>query len=271
MIYEMRTYTVVAGELGAVVKNAGSVAREVRGDRFGKLEGYWQTDIGPLNTVMHLWSYESFDERNRLRDELANHKPWVDEYLPLVLPRLVRQEIRLMKAFLPFKAPETEGNVYEFRYYQTKPGMAKEWAKHFANVMPAREKYSKNVCAWNVEAGQNIAPEILNRGGEVFPVVIHQADFGPSTHLPFAPGLEKIVDGDPETAFSPAEHLIPLAREADACGYEAMGFSDHVVHPEVLKTPYPYTADGKPRWDSKAHWPDPWVMIVSAPVSARAA
>lgn len=154
MIYEMRTYTVVAGELGAVVKNAGSVAREVRGDRFGKLEGYWQTDIGPLNTVMHLWSYESFDERNRLRDELANHKPWVDEYLPLAVPRLVRQEIRLMKAFLPFKAPETEGNVYEFRYYQTKPGMAKEWAKHFANVMPAREKYSKNVCAWNVEAGQ---------------------------------------------------------------------------------------------------------------------
>ena len=47
MIYEMRTYTVAAGELPTVVKNAGEVAREVRGDNFGKLEGYWITEIGP--------------------------------------------------------------------------------------------------------------------------------------------------------------------------------------------------------------------------------
>ncbi len=154
MIYEMRTYTVKSGELGTVVKNASEVAREVRGDNFGKLEGYWQTEIGPLSTVMHLWSFESLDERSRLRGELANHKPWTEDYLPLILPRLVRQEIRLMNAFLPFKAPETEDNIYEFRYYRTRPGLWKQWTEKFAAVMPAREKYSKNVCAWSVEAGE---------------------------------------------------------------------------------------------------------------------
>ena len=154
MIYELRTYTVAAGELPTVVKNAGDVASEVRGDNFGKLEGYWVTEIGPLGQVMHLWSYESLDERARIRDALMQHKPWVEEYLPLILPRLVRQDIRLMNAFLPFKPPTTEGNVYELRNYRTKPGKAKEWAKHFANVMPAREKYSPNVCAWHTEAGQ---------------------------------------------------------------------------------------------------------------------
>ncbi len=73
MIYEMRTYTVAAGEMQTVVKNAGEVAREVRGDNFGKLEGYWITEIGPLGQVMHLWSYESLDERSRLREALMQH------------------------------------------------------------------------------------------------------------------------------------------------------------------------------------------------------
>ena len=56
MIYELRTYTVRQGTLPDVVKAASTVSRDIRGDNFGKLEGYWQTDIGPLNQVMHLWS-----------------------------------------------------------------------------------------------------------------------------------------------------------------------------------------------------------------------
>ena len=72
------------------------------------------------------------------------------------------------------------------------------------------------------------------------------------------------------TAFSPAEHLIPLAREADACGYEAMTFSDHIVHPEVLDTPYPYTEDGSRRWEAFTPWVDAWVTIgACAAVTSR--
>jgi probable F420-dependent oxidoreductase len=34
-----------------------------------------------------------------------------------------------------------------------------------------------------------------------------------------------------------------------------------VVHPEKIRTPYPYTADGQPRWQAPAPWPDPWVAV----------
>jgi alkanesulfonate monooxygenase SsuD/methylene tetrahydromethanopterin reductase-like flavin-dependent oxidoreductase (luciferase family) len=34
-----------------------------------------------------------------------------------------------------------------------------------------------------------------------------------------------------------------------------------VVELETLGTPYPYTPDGKRRWDHDADWPDPWVLI----------
>jgi probable F420-dependent oxidoreductase len=62
-------------------------------------------------------------------------------------------------------------------------------------------------------------------------------------------------------AFSPPEHLTELARVADACGYEAVALSDHVVHPEKIVAPYPYTDDGAPRWPPFTSWPDPWVTV----------
>jgi len=62
-------------------------------------------------------------------------------------------------------------------------------------------------------------------------------------------------------AFQPPEHLAELARVADECGYEAMAFSDHVLYPEKLDTPYPYTPDGTRRYDETSPFPDPWVTI----------
>ncbi|MFT5482348.1 MAG: putative F420-dependent oxidoreductase [Halieaceae bacterium] len=52
-----------------------------------------------------------------------------------------------------------------------------------------------------------------------------------------------------------------LAPVADACFWNAISFSDHVVHPEEISTPYPYTEDGQRRWPAFTDWPDPWVTI----------
>jgi probable F420-dependent oxidoreductase len=55
--------------------------------------------------------------------------------------------------------------------------------------------------------------------------------------------------------------IIEVAKAADDLGYEGLGIPDHVVHLETLKTPYPYTADGRRRWQPFTDWPDPWVLI----------
>src|SRR5258708_12815337 len=86
MIYELRTYTVKPGTLGDMVKAASTVSRAVRGDNYGKLEGYWFTEIGPLNQVMHLWSYPDLNERSRLRAELAKNPPSTADSPPLTYP-----------------------------------------------------------------------------------------------------------------------------------------------------------------------------------------
>jgi probable F420-dependent oxidoreductase len=62
-------------------------------------------------------------------------------------------------------------------------------------------------------------------------------------------------------AFSqPAEHCA-LARAAEAAGFAWVALSDHVVHPRRVKTEYPYTEDGKLRWEPFTPWPDVWVSI----------
>ncbi len=62
-------------------------------------------------------------------------------------------------------------------------------------------------------------------------------------------------------AFQPLDHLVPLAVAAEEAGFEAFSFSDHVVYPETLDTPYPYTPDGSRRYDETSVFPDPWVAI----------
>lgn len=69
--------------------------------------------------------------------------------------------------------------------------------------------------------------------------------------------MKFIVSG----AFSAATHLVEMARAADAAGFDSIAMSDHVVHPENIKTPYPYTRDGSTRWQPFTDWPDCWVAI----------
>jgi probable F420-dependent oxidoreductase len=62
-------------------------------------------------------------------------------------------------------------------------------------------------------------------------------------------------------AFLDPEEMLEMARVADGSGYHGIAVSDHVVYPEKLSTPYPYTSDGSPPFAPDTPWPDPWVLI----------
>jgi probable F420-dependent oxidoreductase len=62
------------------------------------------------------------------------------------------------------------------------------------------------------------------------------------------------------SAFLNTREIIEIAKAADELGYDGIGIPDHVVNVETLQTPYPYTKDGKRRWQPFTDWPDPWVL-----------
>ena len=148
MIHELRTYTTKPGAVPEILKANEEVGREVRGDDYGVLEGYWYTDFGPLNQVMHLWRYDTMEQRDKMRAELGALEGWVKEYIPRIRPLIVKQELRFMQAHRDLTPPAQGGNLYEFRNYRVKPGKAGEFMERFVGVMPTRENYSKNICAW---------------------------------------------------------------------------------------------------------------------------
>jgi hypothetical protein len=154
MIHELRSYTLVPGKQGEYVKLASEVSRKIRGDKYGKLEGYWFTEFGTLNQVVHLWSYADLNERDRLRAELAKNDEWTRSYLPQTRPLVVAQQNKFLSPVLGPKAPADTGYVFELRTYRGHPGRIGEWLGYFKEIMPVREKYSKNVAVWQTEAGQ---------------------------------------------------------------------------------------------------------------------
>ena len=62
-------------------------------------------------------------------------------------------------------------------------------------------------------------------------------------------------------AFAEPEQLFDLARAADTSGWHGITVSDHIAYLKELRSPYPYTEDGKPGWQPETSWPDPWVTI----------
>jgi hypothetical protein len=154
MIYELRTYTLQPGTQGQYLKNSSEVGRKIRGDKYGKFEGGWSTEFGTLNQYVHLWSFESLNERERLRSELAKNEEWTKGYLPHTRGSLLAQENKILSPVLPLKPPAGAGHVYELRWYRAHVGKLAEWLALFTGVMPAREKYSKNVGVFQTEAGQ---------------------------------------------------------------------------------------------------------------------
>ena len=154
MIYELRTYTLQPGTQGQYLKNSSEVGRKIRGDKYGKFEGGWSTEFGTLNQYVHLWSFENLVERERLRGELAKNEDWTKVYLPPTRTMLLAQENKILSPVLPLKPPASAGHVYELRWYRAHVGKLGEWLSLFTGVMPAREKYSKNVGVFQTEAGQ---------------------------------------------------------------------------------------------------------------------
>ena len=94
-------------------------------------------------SVMHLWSYEDMNHRSEVKAKLAANEAWKNEYLTKTGPLIIRQDNRLMTATKPLVAPDSEGNIYEYRYYRCKVGKTKVFAEAITKAMSVRERHSK--------------------------------------------------------------------------------------------------------------------------------
>ena len=157
MIYELRMYTLVPGKQAEFLQLNRDIGHKIRGDRYGKFEGGWTTEIGPLNQYFHLWSYADPNDRARARAGLAADQDWTREYVPRIQPLMLDQRNAMLNPVdgVPFM-PLADGDrhVYELRSYRAHVGKTAEWIGHFRAALQTREKYSKIVGLWSAEVAQ---------------------------------------------------------------------------------------------------------------------
>jgi alkanesulfonate monooxygenase SsuD/methylene tetrahydromethanopterin reductase-like flavin-dependent oxidoreductase (luciferase family) len=61
--------------------------------------------------------------------------------------------------------------------------------------------------------------------------------------------------------FCPPDWYVPLARAAEAAGWDSVAVPDGLFYYEQTSTPYPYSADGSRFWAPDTPFLDPWVVI----------
>lgn len=95
MLVELRTYTFHPGKLPEFLHVYEQEGLEVQKRVLGHMVGYFTTEIGPLNQVVHLWAYESLDDRAARRAELAADAQWAG-YLAKILPMIQTMESKIL-------------------------------------------------------------------------------------------------------------------------------------------------------------------------------
>lgn len=88
MIVDERIYTLHAGKVPEYLRLYETQGMTVQKKILGNMLGYFHTEFGPLNQIVHLWGYDSLEERRQRRERLfadAEWKAYIQEARPLIL------------------------------------------------------------------------------------------------------------------------------------------------------------------------------------------
>ena len=95
MIVEMRTYKIRPGELQNFIKIYDEEIREIHTKILGNQIGFFYTEIGDINEVVHLYGYESYQDRQVRRITLSKQPEFVT-YLNKVKNIIIEMQNKLM-------------------------------------------------------------------------------------------------------------------------------------------------------------------------------
>lgn len=162
MIYEMRTYTLKPGTVSEFEDRFEK--RHPYREKYSKLGGFWHTEFGPLNQVIHIWMYEDLNQRLEAR-EAANQDPDL-QGLASGREFVVAQDSDIFNPahfMRPMGGDQALGDIYEMRIYTYQPGAIPKVIESWTNAIPHREKYSPLAAGMFTELGG------LNRWVHIWP------------------------------------------------------------------------------------------------------
>jgi hypothetical protein len=105
MFVDERIYSLHAGQVPVFLKLYEEEGMECQVRILGKMVGYYYTDFGPLNQIVHMWGYESLDDRFERRKRLQASPEW-QSYAKKMRPLVVNVENKLLVPAPFFRVPD---------------------------------------------------------------------------------------------------------------------------------------------------------------------
>ena len=149
MIIEVRTYQLKPGSVAEVEKRfaEGLPARE----KLSKLTALWHTEVGALNEITHIWTYDNLEQRMAIRAEAVKTGVWPPPIRDFIVT--MQSEIFIPAPFSPALEPREVGPLFEIRSYTLAPGGVPGMIERWAAKIDERVKLSPLVGAWYSEFG----------------------------------------------------------------------------------------------------------------------
>lgn len=95
MIIEHRSYTLHPGKVAAYMRHYQNEGMAIQLKYLPCPLGYYTSELGTLNQIIHIWGYESLDQRMRLRERLKGDPNW-PVYVSKILPLIINQESKIL-------------------------------------------------------------------------------------------------------------------------------------------------------------------------------
>ncbi len=149
MIIEMRTYTLKPGNVAEAEKRFGEAlpARE----KHSKLAAFFHSEIGPLNQIIHIWTYDSFEHRADVRAAASKEPGWPPNIREFVDSQ--QSEVFIPAPFCPPLTPRNIGPLFEIRQYTLVAGAIPGLIERWSEKIEGRQKFSPLVAGMYSEFG----------------------------------------------------------------------------------------------------------------------
>ena len=149
MIYEIRTYDL---KWRAVPEFGRRTAEKLPGRlEYSSLWGFWHTEVGPLNQVVHIWPYQDLSQRAEIRARAVASGKWPPDNDELIVG--MQSEIFLPAPFMTPLGGRDIGPLYEMRIYTYPVGGIPRVLEAWGQRIAEREKLSPLAGCWYSEIG----------------------------------------------------------------------------------------------------------------------
>ncbi|MGF6921036.1 NIPSNAP family protein [Paraburkholderia sp. 40] len=95
MLVEQRTYITHPGKWRDYLALYEAEGLAIQRRILGRMVGYYRSESGALNQIVHMWAYEDMNERAERREALMADADW-RAYVVRMLPLLQSQESQIL-------------------------------------------------------------------------------------------------------------------------------------------------------------------------------